>query len=115
MNTMAVRVSLYPKMVETVPQRHSKHPIGEKVREYSRKFGMKIWADLVVFSSTESIPLEFGKYIVDGTSEDMEYGEGQIEGHFTTDTICKSMENEGWKMIAIIQVTEDWIEIYFRR
>ena len=45
----------------------------------------------------------------------MEDGEGQIEEHFSTDTICKSMENEGWNLIAIIQVTEDWIELYFGR
>jgi hypothetical protein len=123
MSTMAVRVSLYPKMIETVPSivhiedglPVSKHAIEEKVREYSRKFGMNIWADLVVFSSRESIPLAFEKYLVEGTSEEMEYGEGQIEGHFTTDIICREMELDGWKMIALVQVTEDWIEIYYRR
>jgi hypothetical protein len=115
MSTMAVRVSLYPKMIGTVPQILSKHPIGKKIVECSMKYGMRVWADLVVFSSIESIPFEFGKYIVEGTPEDMEYGEGQIEGHFTTDTICREMESEGWNMIALVQVTEDWIEIYFRR
>jgi hypothetical protein len=45
----------------------------------------------------------------------MEYGEGQIEGNFTTDIISREMELEGWKMIALVQVTEDWIEIYYRR
>ena len=115
MSTMAVRVSLYPKMIGTVPQEHSKHPIGKKIVECSMKYGMRVWADLVVFSSIESIPPEFEKYIVEGTPEDMEYGEGQIEGHFTTDTICREMELEGWSMIALVQVTEDWIEIYFRR
>ena len=78
---MAVRVSLYPKMIETIPQRFSKHPIGEKIREYSSKVGIKVWADLVVFSSRESIPIAFEQNIVEGTAEDMEYGEGQIEGH----------------------------------
>jgi hypothetical protein len=115
MSTMAVRVSLYPKMIETIPQRHSKHPIGEKVRDLSMKYGMKVWADLAVFSSRESIPLAFEKNIVEGTFEDMEYGEGQIEGRFSTDTICKTMESEGWGIIAIVQVTEDWIELYFGR
>ena len=115
MSTMAVRVSLYPKMIETIPQRISKHPIGEKIREYSSKVGIKVWADLVVFSSRESIPIAFEQNIVEGTAEDMEYGEGQIEGHFTTDLICREMELEGWKMIALVQVTEDWIEIYYRR
>ena len=115
MTTMAVRVSLYPKMIATVPQRYSKHPIGKKIREYSMKYGMKVWADLVVFSSRESIPLAFEKNIVEGTSEDMEYGEGQIEGHFPREIICKAMEHEGWTMIAIVEVNENWIEIYFGR
>lgn len=112
---MAVRVSLYPQMTEIIPQRHSKHPIGKKVRDLSMKYGMKVWADLAVFSSVESIPFEFRKYIVEGTPEEMELGEGQIEGSFSTDTICKTMESEGWEIIAIVQVTEDWIELYFGR
>ena len=115
MTTMAVRVSLYPEMVESVPQKHSRHPIAKKIREYSLKYGMKIWTDLVVYSSRESIPLEFQKYIVEGTPEDMEYGEGQIEGHFSTDNICREMEFEGWQMIAIVQVTENWIDLFFSR
>lgn len=115
MSTMAVRVSLYPKMVETVPQRHSKHPIGKKIREYSKKYGVKAWVDLVLFSSRESIPLAFEKNIVEATSENTEYGEGQIEGHFSREIICKAMEHEGWTMIAIVQVNENWIEIYFGR
>ena len=77
--------------------------------------GMVVWADLVVFSPKESIPPDFKKYVIDGTSEDMGYGEGQLSGHFTVDTICNSMEEEGWRMIATIQVTEDWIELYFER
>ena len=115
MSTMEVRVSLYPKMIGTVPQRHSKHSMGKKIRDISKKFDMKVWTDLVVFSSIESIPLAFQKYIVEGTSEDLQYGEGQIEGHFSKEIICKSMEHEGWSMIAIVQVNENWIEIYFGR
>ena len=112
---MEVRVSLYPKMIGTVPQRHSKHSMGKKIRDISKKFDMKVWTDLVVFSSIESIPLAFEKYITESTSEDLQNGEGQIVGHFTTDIICREMEFEGWKMIALVQLTDDWIEIYFGR
>tara|TARA_A100001037_G_C15066133_1_gene597153 strand:- start:225 stop:617 length:393 start_codon:yes stop_codon:yes gene_type:complete len=115
MSTMAVRVSLFPEIVESVPQRYSKHPLGKKIRNHAKEHGFRVWTDLVVFSSIESIPHRFEDYIVEGTIDEMEFGEGQIEGHFTTETICKEMKSEGWEIIAVIEVTEDWIELYFRR
>jgi hypothetical protein len=115
MLTTVVSVSLYPEMIAVIPQENSKHPIGKAIRQYYERTGQKVWKDMAIFSTHDSIPKRLRKYISKGSDLGGVPGEGQIEGQLNPLAICNAMEEEGWQMIAIVEVTEARIELYFGR